>query len=108
MEAAEKVQLEESIRQEHRKLEEFQEYPGIYDDEMREEITKRITKLNNELKVRQESINFLKGRLKNHITSFRETISKMLDKDTSLGEKRARHYNHFHTEGYRNGYLSTR
>ena len=39
------------------------------------------------MKVRQESINILKGRLKNQITSFHETIAKVLDKDTSLGEK---------------------
>ena len=36
---------------------------------------------------RQESIDLLKGRLKNQITSFKETIGKVLDKDTSLGEK---------------------
>ena len=35
----------------------------------------------------QESINLLKGRLKNQIMSFDETIAKVLDKDTSLGEK---------------------
>ena len=39
------------------------------------------------MKVRQKSINLLKGRLKNQITSFKETIAKVLDKDTSLGEK---------------------
>ena len=39
------------------------------------------------MKVRQESINLLKGRLKNQITSFKETIAKVLDKDTSLAEK---------------------
>ena len=39
------------------------------------------------MKVRQESINPLKGRLKNQITSFHETIAKVLDKDTSLAEK---------------------
>ena len=39
------------------------------------------------MKVRQESIDLLKGRLKNQITSFRETIAKVLDKDTSLGKK---------------------
>ena len=39
------------------------------------------------MNVRQESINLLKGRLKNQITSFHETIAKDLDKDTSLGEK---------------------
>ena len=54
---------------------------------MREEITKRIDDLNEDLKVRQESIDLLKGRLKNQITSFKETIAKVLDKDTSLAEK---------------------
>ena len=39
------------------------------------------------MKVRQESIDLLKGRLKNQITSFKETIAKVLDKDTSLPEK---------------------
>ena len=53
----------------------------------REELRKRIDKLNDELKVRQESIDLLKGRLKNKITSFKETIVKILDKDTSLREK---------------------
>ena len=54
---------------------------------MKEDITKRINDLNNELTIRQESINLLKGRLKNQITSFHETIAKVLDKDTSLAEK---------------------
>ena len=39
------------------------------------------------MKVRQESIDLLKGRLKNQIMSFKETIARVLDKDTSLGEK---------------------
>ena len=39
------------------------------------------------LETRQESISLLKGRLKNQITSFKKTIAKVLDKDTSLGEK---------------------
>ena len=43
--------------------------------------------MNYELATRQESIDLLKGRLKNQITSFKETIAKVLDKDTSLGEK---------------------
>ena len=54
---------------------------------MREDITKRIDNLNEDLKVRQESIDILKGRLKNQITSCKETIAKVLDKDTSLDEK---------------------
>ena len=87
VEVAKKLELEECIAKEHQKLEEFQEYPGVYDDAMKEDITKRIDNLNEDLKVRQESINLLKGRLKNQITSFKETITKVLDKDTSLGEK---------------------
>ena len=54
---------------------------------MREDITKRIDDLNDELVTRRESIDLLKGRLKNQITSFKETIAKVLDKDISLGEK---------------------
>ena len=87
VEVAKKVELEEHIKKEHGKLEEFREYPGVYDDAMKEDITKRIDALNDELKVRQESINLLKGRLKNQIMSFRETIAKVLDKDTSLAVK---------------------
>ena len=83
VEVAKKVQLEEHMAKEHQKLEEFLEYPGVYDDAMKEDITKRIDALNDELATRQESINLLKGRLKNQITSFKETIAKVLDKDTS-------------------------
>ena len=54
---------------------------------MREDIRRRIPKYNDELKTRQESIDLLKGRLEDQITSFKETIVKVLDKDTSLAEK---------------------
>ena len=54
---------------------------------MKEDITKQIDALNDELATRQKSIDLLKGRLKNQIMSFKETIAKVLDKDTSLGEK---------------------
>ena len=87
VEVVKKVQLEEHIAKEHREVEEFREYPRVYDDAMREDITKQIDDLNDELKVRQESIDLLKGILKSQITSFHETIAKVLDKDTSLGEK---------------------
>ena len=87
VEVAKKVELEEHITKEHRKLEEFRECPRVYDDAMKKDITKRIDDLNDELAARQEFINLLKGRLKNQITSLKETIAKVLDKDTSLGEK---------------------
>ena len=87
VEVVKKVQLEEHITKECQKLEEFRKYPGVYDEAMREDITKRIDDLNDEQKVRQESIDLLKGRLNSQITSFKKTIAKVLDKDTSLGEK---------------------
>ena len=40
VELAKKVQLEERIKKEPHKLEEFLDYPGVYDDAMREDITK--------------------------------------------------------------------
>ena len=49
---AKKVELEEHIKKEKRKLEEFQEYPRVYDDAMKEDITKRIDNLNEDLKIR--------------------------------------------------------
>ena len=40
VEVAKKLELEERIAKEPRKLEEFREYPGVYDDAMKEDITK--------------------------------------------------------------------
>ena len=40
VEVAKKVELEKCIAKEHHRLEEFREYPGVYDDAMKEDITK--------------------------------------------------------------------
>ena len=86
VEVAKKVELEGHIEMEKIKLGEIQDDPR-YTKKQHEELRKRLDKLNDELKVRQESIDLLKGRLRNQIMSFKETIAKVLDKDTSLGEK---------------------
>ena len=86
VEEAKKVQLEEKIKKRKQKLEEIRDNPE-YDDDIQKDIRKRIAKLNDNLSVRQESINLLKGRLNDQITSFKEIIAKVLDKDTSLAEK---------------------
>ena len=86
VEVAKKVELDGHIEMEKIKLGEIPDDPR-YTKKQHEELRKRLDKLNDELKVRQESINLLKGRLKSQITSFKETIAKVLDKDTSLGEK---------------------
>ena len=87
VEVAKKVELEGNIKKEQCKLEEFREYPGVYGNDRLEEIRNRIERLSDNLKVKQETIDLLKGRLTNQITSFKETITKVLDKDTSLAEK---------------------
>ena len=68
------------------KLGEIQDNPR-YTKKQHKKFRKRLDKLNDGLKVRQESIDLLKGRLRNQITSFKETIAEVLDKGTSLGEK---------------------
>ena len=40
VEVAKKVELEEHIAKEHQKLEEFREYPGVYNDAIKKDITK--------------------------------------------------------------------
>ena len=86
VQVAKKVQLDGHIKMEKIKLGEIHDDPR-YTKKQHEELRKRLDKLNDELKVRQESIDLQKGRLKNQITSFKKTIAKVLDKDTSLGEK---------------------
>ena len=75
-EVAKKVQLDGHIEREKIKLGEIQDDPR-YTKKQHEEFRKRLDKLNDELKVRQESIDLLKGKLKSQITSFRETIAKV-------------------------------
>ena len=89
VEVAKKVELDGHIEMEKIKLGEIQDDPRYTKKKTRqhEELRKRLDKLNDELKVKQKSIDLLKGRLKNQITSFKETIAKVSDKDTSLGEK---------------------
>ena len=64
VEVAKKVQLEEHIAKERRKLEEFRKYPGEYDDAMREDITKRIDALNDELATNTGIYRSSKGKTK--------------------------------------------
>ena len=83
VEMAKKVQLKERIEMEklnlrQRKME-IWDNPE-YDDGIREDIRKQIPQLNDDLKVRQESIDLLKGRLTNQITGIKEMIAKVLDK----------------------------
>ena len=85
-EVAKKTELSEHIEREKRKLTEI-ENDSSYTDDQREEIRERIRRLNDEFNIRQESIDLLKGRMSNQITTVKETIAKVLDKEISLAEK---------------------
>ena len=86
VEAAKKVEIKQKLTQEYRKLEYVREHSN-YDEGIHKDIKERIGKFTEDLKTREESIDLLKGRLKNQITSFKETIAKVLDKDATLGER---------------------
>ena len=87
VETAKKVEIEQKLRQEYHKLEYVREH-SEYDEGIHKDIRSRIERYNEDLKVREESIDLLKGRLKNQITSFKETIAKVIkDRDATLGER---------------------
>ena len=87
VETAKKVKLEQHIAREKNKLQEMEKEAPTYTDEQRKEVGERMKTLNEDLKTRKESINILKGKLNNQITSIKETIAKVMDSDTTLGEK---------------------
>ena len=63
VEVTKKVQLEEQSKGKKLKLEEIRDNPE-YNNGIQEDIRKRFPKLNGHLSARQESINILKGKLK--------------------------------------------
>ena len=88
VEVAKKVKLEQKLEREKTKLETLKNSPDLdQDGELKRVKEAQISKLEEDLKVRQESIDLLKGKLTDQITSFKETIAKVLDKDKSLGER---------------------
>ena len=86
VEVAKKVELDQKLKKENQKLL-YIEHHTEYDEVIHKDIKSRIERLKEDLSVREESIDLLKGRLKNQITSFRETIAKVMDKDATLGER---------------------
>ena len=86
-EVAKKVELSEHIDRERRKLAEI-ENDSSYTDHQREEIRERIRRLNDELNIfGKKALISLRVDFSNQITAVKETIAKVLDKDTSLAEK---------------------
>ena len=72
MDTAKKVELQQRIEKEKRKLTEIRDNPE-YDDGIREDIRCRISELNYTLKTRQESIDILIFLLKICIASYIHT-----------------------------------
>ena len=82
---AKRINLEDHIKHEERKLNEIQD--PTYSDDQRNMIEDRIKRLRNELNERNEQIDILKGEASKQINQIRGSITKFLDKETgTLGE----------------------
>ena len=83
---AKRVELEDRIKHEERKLNEIQD--PKYSDDQRDMIEGRINKLRGELTERNKEIDILKGEASEQINQIRGSITKFLDKETgTLGER---------------------
>ena len=80
------VDLKARIEHEERKLNKMQD--PTYSDDQRNMIEDRIRKLRDELIERNEEIDILKGEASKQINQIKESIAKLLDKETgTLGER---------------------
>ena len=83
---AKRIDLEDRIKHEERKLNEIQD--PKYSDDQRDMIEGRINKLRGELTERNKEIDILKGEASKQINQIRGSITKFLDKETgTLGER---------------------
>ena len=82
---AKKIELKDHIKRENNKLK-FIEGKS-YEEEEAENIKDAIIKKRNELKERNEEITILKNKFSSQITQIKESVSKLLDEDTPLGER---------------------
>ena len=81
-----RVELEDRIEHEERKLNEIQD--PTYSEDQRNMIEDRIKKLRDELNERNEEINILKDEASKQINQIRGSITKFLDKEAgTLGER---------------------
>ena len=85
---AKRIDQEDRIKHEERKLNEIQDPTYSSLDDQRNMIEDRIKKLRDELNERNKEIDILKGEASKQINRIRESITKFLDKETgSLGER---------------------
>ena len=83
---AKRIDLNDRIEHEERKLSEIQD--PKYSDDQRDMIEDRIKRLRGELTERNKEINILKGEASKQINQIKESITKFLDKETgTLGER---------------------
>ena len=81
-----RIKLEGCIKHEEKKLNEIQD--PTYSDDQRKMVEDRIKKLRDELDMRNEEINILKGEASKQINQIRDSITKFLDNKTgTLGER---------------------
>ena len=85
---AKRVDLNARIEHEERKLSEVQD--PAYSDDQRDMIEGRIKRLRGELTERNKEIDILKGEASKQINQIKESITKLLDKETGTLAERIR------------------
>ena len=70
------------IDKEKRKLDEMANDETYSDEQQREEVRARLQRFQDEQKAINDQIRILKGRYSNQIYQIRESINKVLDKET--------------------------
>ena len=85
---AKRIDLEDRIQHEERKLNEIQD--PKYSDDQRDMIEGRINKLRGELTERNKEIDILKGEASKQINQIKESITQFLDKKTGTLDERIR------------------
>ena len=85
---AKSIAKQVDIDRENRKLEEMAN-DETYSDEQREEVRARLQRFQDEQKAINDQIRILKGQYSNQIYQIRESIMKLLDKETgTIGERK--------------------
>ena len=85
---AKRIDLEDRIQHEERKLNEIQD--PAYSDDQRDMIEGRIKRLRGELTERNKEIDILKGEASKQINQIKESITKFLNKETGTLANRIR------------------
>ena len=80
-------ELDKRIKRDTAKLKEIEDNPEVFSEEQKELYKKRLQDLQEERQARLEFLSQNRKDLQTQVATIKQTIEKILDSDTSLGEK---------------------